>query len=77
MTPGTPLDLRLGDILLLKKLHPCGSQRWQVMRLGADIRLSCLGCHRVVMMPRSELAPRLRSIQRQGENGDSDRGSPH
>jgi len=46
----TPLDLRIGDRLRLRKEHPCGSQEWSVVRLGADIGLVCGGCgHRILM----------------------------
>ena len=38
------MDIRLGDILLMKKQHPCGSRRWLVLRTGADFRLRCEGC---------------------------------
>ncbi len=53
-------ELEVGDIVELRKAHPCGSRRWRVVRLGADIRLECLGCARRVMLPRRELARRLR-----------------
>ena len=55
-----PLALRMGDILELKKGHPCGENRWEVTRLGADIRLKCLGCGRLVMLPRSKLERRIK-----------------
>lgn len=45
-----PLVFRLGDVLELKKTHPCGSKTWEIVRLGADIGLVCQGCgHRVLM----------------------------
>ncbi len=53
-------DLQPGDILELRKPHPCGSTLWQVVRLGADIRLECLGCGRRVMLPRRRLARQLK-----------------
>ena len=49
-------DLRLGDVLRLKKAHPCGGSEWEVVRLGADIRIRCQTCDRRVMLSRSELA---------------------
>jgi hypothetical protein len=57
-----PLPLHLGDVLRLKKLHPCGSDRWEVLRVGADIRIRCLGCGRLVLMRRSELERRVREV---------------
>lgn len=50
MKPRGPLVFRLGDVLELKKTHPCGSKTWEIVRLGADIGLVCSGCgHRVLM----------------------------
>ena len=43
------MDVRVGDILTMKKAHPCGEKRWQVLRIGADFKLRCLGCGREVM----------------------------
>ena len=50
------MDIRVGDTLVMKKAHPCGSNRWQVMRTGADLRLRCCGCSREVFGPRSKLS---------------------
>ena len=44
------MDLQLGDIIKMKKAHPCGSQEWKVLRVGADFRLKCMGCGHQVMM---------------------------
>ena len=55
-------DLRLGDTVRLKKVHPCGGYDWEVVRVGADIRLRCTTCDRRVMMPRSALFKRMKSI---------------
>ena len=55
-------DLRLGDAVRLKKAHPCGGFEWEVVRVGADIRLRCLTCDRRVMMPRSDLFRRMKSV---------------
>lgn len=49
------MDLRLGQVVQLRKTHPCGERRWEVVRLGADIGLRCLGCGRRVLLPRSRL----------------------
>lgn len=56
-------ELRLGDILQLKKRHPCGSEQWEVYRLGADVGLKCIGCGRRVMLARSRLERRMRGTQ--------------
>jgi hypothetical protein len=60
----TVLDVRLGDHLVLRKPHPCGSVAWTVVRLGADIGIRCGSCGRRVVMPRSELESRVRTIER-------------
>jgi len=55
-------DLKIDDIVRLRKPHPCGSYEWKVLRLGADIRLECLGCQRRIMLTRRELARRLKTV---------------
>lgn len=55
-------DIGLGDIVRLRKPHPCGSTDWEVVRLGADIGLVCQGCGRRVLLPRSQFQRRLKSI---------------
>ena len=47
-------DYELGTIVQMKKQHPCGSYQWEVIRLGADIKMKCMGCGRLVMLPRSK-----------------------
>ena len=49
----------LGDTVRMKKQHPCGSQNWEVIRMGMDIKIKCLGCGRVVMLPRSEFEKKM------------------
>ncbi len=55
-------ELALEDVVRLRKPHPCGSTDWTVVRLGADIGLECKGCGRRVLLPRRELARRLKLI---------------
>ncbi len=57
------MDIREYDILEMKKAHPCGAKRWQVLRVGADFRLRCLGCGRVVEGPRSRFEKNIRKIE--------------
>ena len=64
---GEGMDIRIGDILTLKKKHPCGSDRWQVLRIGADFRLRCMGCGREVMGPRANFEKSLRRLERPSE----------
>ena len=58
------MDVRLGDTLTLKKQHPCGECRWEVLRIGADFRLRCLGCGREVMGPRQKFEKQIKKIER-------------
>ena len=61
------LELRLGDVLRLKKAHPCGDNQWVVVRLGADIGLKCLKCHHSLMLERSVLERRIKAFISRGE----------
>ncbi len=56
------LELRLNDVLRLRKPHPCGGYEWRVTRLGADIGLECLTCKRYVMLTRREVEKRTKTI---------------
>ena len=62
-----PMDLRLKDILELKKQHPCGSKQWKVLRVGADLRIQCEGCGHRVMIPRVKLEKRIKKVIREDE----------
>ncbi|MBQ7415457.1 MAG: DUF951 domain-containing protein [Oscillospiraceae bacterium] len=57
------MDIQIGDILTMKKPHPCGEKRWLVLRTGADLRLRCLGCSHEVMTARSKTEKNIRSVQ--------------
>ena len=61
------MDVRVGDVLELKKEHPCGSRRWQVLRVGMDFKLRCEGCGHELMLPRSKAEKNIRKILRTGE----------
>lgn len=73
--PITPI--RLGDVVRLKKAHPCGANEWEVTKLGMDIGLECVGCGRKVRLERYEFDRRFRGfIRRPGEGGgDADAGT--
>ena len=62
------MDVRLQDLLIMKKAHPCGSKEWQVLRTGMDFRLRCQGCGHEVMLPRSKAEKNIRQILRDGES---------
>lgn len=65
------IDLKVGDVLRLKKPHPCGNHLWGVVRLGADIGITCQGCQRYVLLPRSYLERRVKEvIPRERAGGD-------
>jgi hypothetical protein len=53
------VDLRIGDRIALRKAHPCGSQEWQVVRIGADIGLVCGGCGHRILMDRLDVERRF------------------
>jgi hypothetical protein len=59
-------DLRLNDIVMLRKPHPCGGNEWKIVRLGADIGLECSKCSRQVLLPRRELARRFKKYLSRG-----------
>ncbi|MCD7763047.1 MAG: DUF951 domain-containing protein [Lachnospiraceae bacterium] len=54
----------VGDIVKLKKKHPCGSQEWEILRVGADFRLKCTGCARQIMVPRKLVEKNVRALQK-------------
>ena len=56
------MDIRLNDILTMKKQHPCGSSTWKVLRTGADFRLKCLGCGHQIMIARKLLEKNIKEI---------------
>lgn len=62
------LEIKLGDVVRLKKPHPCGSDLWLVTRLGADIGLKCQKCQHHVMLPRSTLEHRIKDFVSRGES---------
>jgi len=57
------MDVRVGDVLTMKKAHPCGSRQWKVLRSGMDFRLRCLGCGHEVLTPRSRAEKNIKEIQ--------------
>lgn len=59
------MKYKVGDIITLKKGHPCGENRWEILRTGADIKLRCIGCDRITWMSRFDFNKRVRKIQNQ------------
>lgn len=60
-------ELQMDDVLRLRKPHPCGGTDWVVVRLGADIGLKCLGCGRRILLPRRDVARRLKTYVKKAE----------
>jgi hypothetical protein len=61
------MEIKLGDVIRLKKKHPCGSYEWQVVRLGADIGMKCLKCRHRVLLARSVFERRVKEFISRGE----------
>lgn len=57
------MDIKVGQILKLKKKHPCGSFEWEVLRTGIDFRLKCVGCDHMIMIPRVKLEKNIKEIR--------------
>ena len=64
------MDVQLGDILVMKKEHPCGEKRRLVLRTGMDFRLRCMGCGHEVMLPRQKAEKNIRQIVRESAPRD-------
>ncbi|WP_283680231.1 DUF951 domain-containing protein [Lentilactobacillus sp. Marseille-Q4993] len=52
----------LNDIVEMKKPHPCGTNRWQIIRMGADIKIQCTGCMHIVMLRRKDFEKKLKKV---------------
>lgn len=61
-----PIEIRVGDVVRLKKPHPCGGYEWTVLRIGSDIGLKCRTCNRRLMLPRHELERRIKAFVERG-----------
>jgi len=69
-------DIQIGDLVRMRKQHPCGGSTWVVTRIGADIGLECLTCQRRVMLTRRELNRRAKTITAGTQNNALDPTSP-
>ena len=61
------MDVRLGDKLIMKKEHPCGSSEFLVIRTGMDFKIKCTRCEREIMVPRKKAEMNIKKIIREGE----------
>ena len=59
------MDVRVGDILTMKKQHPCGTAKWQVLRIGADFKMRCQGCGHEILAARGKIEKNIKTIDRQ------------
>lgn len=55
-------DYKLGSIVVMKKPHPCGSNEWEITRVGADIKIKCIQCNRTIMLPRIDFNKKVKKI---------------
>lgn len=62
------MDIQVGDILTMKKEHPCGEKRWLVLRTGMDFKLRCMGCGHEVMGPRNKFERNVKKIDRKPDD---------
>ena len=62
-----PKQFNLGDIVETKKEHPCGSKQWEVIRVGADFKIRCIGCSRIVMLPRPKFEKSVKKVIKSAE----------
>lgn len=60
--------INVGDVLEMKKPHPCGSKHFKVLRVGADIKISCLECARTLTLDRLKIEKMIKRIQKGNEN---------
>jgi hypothetical protein len=65
------MEIKPGDVVRLKKKHPCGSDEWQVVRVGADIGIKCLKCQRRVLLGRSVFERRVKAFISRGEQANT------
>ena len=61
------MEIKLGDMVRLRKKHPCGGDEWEVVRVGADIRIRCLKCQRYVLLERSTFERRVKAFVSRGQ----------
>lgn len=62
------MNIEVGDYLIMKKPHPCGSKTWEVLRIGADFRMKCCGCGHMIMIPRVKAEKNIKKVAKTLEN---------
>ncbi len=63
-------NFNIGDIVQTRKEHPCGSNQWEIIRLGADIKIKCVECGRIVMLPRQKFEKSVKKIVKSSSEED-------
>ena len=61
------MDVQVGDVIITRKQHPCGGERFSVLRVGMDFRIRCEKCGREVMLPRNKIEKNIKKIERDNE----------
>ena len=61
------MDIAVGDTILTRKKHPCGSARFEVLRVGMDFKIRCTGCGREVMLPRAKIEKNIKKVLKPGQ----------
>ncbi|WP_147802535.1 DUF951 domain-containing protein [Alkalicoccus halolimnae] len=61
-------EFALNDIVEMKKQHPCGENRWKIVRMGMDIRIKCMGCQHSIMMPRKEFEKKMKRVTEKNQD---------
>ena len=61
------IKFEVGDIVKLKKKHPCGSFEWEILRIGSDLKLKCVGCDHHIMIPRTTVEKSLKELKKMNE----------
>ena len=67
MSPKSPMTLHVGDVVELRKPHPCGGRTWRILRVGADIGIECQTCQRYIMLPRKRFESQVKRLVHQDE----------
>ena len=57
-------ELKIGDIIEMKKQHPCGSKQWKILRMGVDFKLECVGCGHIIMLERPKALKLIKKIEK-------------
>ncbi len=68
------MDVQVGDVIVVRKNHPCGGNKFLVLRVGMDFRIRCQQCEREVMLPRVKIEKRIKQLWRDGQEVSQSKG---